>query len=39
MEDYTHAPLKLPDIRLSQQDPFHDPGQKTFISVTKVNNP
>lgn len=26
MEDYTHGPLKLPEIRLSQQDPFHDPG-------------
>ena len=39
LEEYTQAPLKLPDIRLSHQDPFHDPGQKTFISVMKLNNP
>jgi hypothetical protein len=43
-EDYstaaaTDSPLKLPDIKLTRDDPFNDPGQKTFISTTKVNNP
>ena len=31
--------LKLPDIRLSLNDPLNDPGQKTFISVMKLNHP
>ncbi|MFN9905429.1 MAG: hypothetical protein ACK56F_04795, partial [bacterium] len=31
--------LKLPNIKLAPNDPFHDPGQKTFISVAQVNHP
>ncbi len=31
--------LRLPNIKLAPNDPFHDPGQKTFISVAAVNHP
>ena len=31
---------KLPEIRISKNEPqLHDPAQKTFISVAKLNNP